>query len=319
MFLPWHLASAYVLDLLIGDPAFLPHPIRWIGRLIGRMETIFNDGRGSPFQQRFAGFFFWLSVMTLVVSGTMALIGVLSHIHHFAGAVVMIWLTYATLATRSLHQESSSVARALRQGNLPLARERLSMIVSRDTSQLSEEQIVRALVETVSENISDGIVAPLFYLAIGGPILGLAYKAVNTMDSMVGYKNDRYLHFGWYAARADDAANLVPARLSGLLLVAAAACLRMDWRRAWKVMARDARRMKSPNAGFPEAAAAGALDVELGGTNVYFGTAVEKPRLGDPGRPLTLDVYREMVVLMYVTSLLAFVFSIALLALLQAV
>lgn len=319
MFLPWHLASAYALDLLVGDPAALPHPVRWIGRLINRMEAIFNDGNGSPFQQRFAGFFLWLSVMTLVVSGTMALIGVFSHIHYLAGAVVMIWLTYASLATRSLHRESSRVAAALRQGNLPLARERLSMIVSRDTSRLDEEQIVRALVETVSENISDGIVAPLFYLAIGGPILGMAYKAVNTMDSMVGYKNERYLYFGWCAARADDAANLVPARLSGLLLVAAAAFLRMDWRQAWKAMARDARKMKSPNAGFPEAAAAGALNVQLGGANVYFGATVEKPRLGDPGRPLTLDVYRDMVRLMYTTSALAFVFSIALLALLQAV
>jgi adenosylcobinamide-phosphate synthase len=319
MFLPWHLASAYVLDLLIGDPAFLPHPVRWIGRLIGRMEIIFNDGKGSPFQQRFAGFFFWVSVVTLVVSCTMAVIGVFSHIHHFAGAIVTVWLTYAGLATRSLHRESSSVARALRQGNLPLARERLSMIVSRDTSQLDEEQITRAMVETVSENISDGIVAPLFYLAIGGPILGLAYKAINTMDSMVGYKNAQYLHFGWFAARADDAANLAPARLTGLLLVAAAACLRMDWRSAWHMMARDARKMASPNAGFPEAAAAGALNVQLGGTNVYFGMAVEKPRLGDPGRPLTLDVYRDMVILMYVTSALAFVFSIALLGLLLAV
>jgi adenosylcobinamide-phosphate synthase len=149
--------------------------------------------------------------------------------------------------------------------------------------------------------------------------MGMAYKAINTMDSMVGYKNERYLHFGWFAARADDAANLAPARLTGLLLVAAAACLRMDWRNAWRVMARDARKMKSPNAGFPEAAAAGALNVQLGGANVYFGTVVEKPKLGDPGRPLTLDVYRDMVVLMYVTSFLSFVFSIALLTLFLAV
>jgi adenosylcobinamide-phosphate synthase len=180
------------------------------------------------------------------------------------------------------------------------------MIVSRDTGKLEEGDILRAVVETVAENISDGIVAPLVYLALGGPVAALLYKAVNTMDSMVGYQNDRYRYFGSWAARIDDLANWVPARLSGLILVGAAACLKLDRGSAWQVMRRDARKMKSPNAGYPEAAAAGALGVQLGGVNFYFGQAVEKPTLGDARRPMTLDTYRRMVRLMYLASLAAF-------------
>ncbi len=306
LFLPWHLSAAYLLDLLLGDPAILPHPVRWIGRLISRAEGIFYDGKASPALQRLAGCVFWSTVMAGAMSGTMVLIGVTKHFHVYLGDAMLVWLAYSTLATRSLHAESACVAKALRQGDITLARERLGYIVSRDTSQLEERDIVRALVETVSENISDGIIAPLFYLAVGGPLGGIAYKAVNTMDSMVGYTNERYRYFGWFAARMDDLVNWIPARLSGLLLIGASACLHLDWRAAWKAMRRDARKMKSPNAGYPEAAAAGALGVRLGGTSIYFGEPVEKPTLGDPHQPLTLDVYRSMIRLMYATSILGF-------------
>ncbi len=200
----------------------------------------------------------------------------------------------------------------MRQGNLATARERLSLIVSRDTAQLEEKEILRAVIETVAENISDGIIAPLMYLAVGGPLAGMAYKTVNTMDSMVGYENERYKNFGWCAARLDDVVNWVPARLSGLILVAASACLKLDWRGAWQVMRRDARKMKSPNAGFPEAAAAGALGVQLGGTNVYFGKAVAKPTLGDGAKPMTIESYRQMIRLMYAASFGAFVVALGL-------
>jgi adenosylcobinamide-phosphate synthase len=171
------------------------------------------------------------------------------------------------------------------------------------------------LLETVSENISDGIVAPLLFLALGGPVLALVYKAINTMDSMVGYENERYRYFGWCAARMDDLFNWIPARLTALLLVGASACLRLDWAGAWRIMIRDARKMKSPNAGYPEAAAAGALGVQLGGVNIYFGQPVLKPALGDPGNPLTLDLYGRMVRLMYVTSLLGFALTLGIRAL----
>ena len=233
------------------------------------------------------------------------------------GDLALIWLAYATLATRSLHKESSQVASALRVNDLALARRRLSFIVSRDTSQLDEAAIVRALVETVSENICDAIVAPLFYLALFGPVGALIYKAINTMDSMLGYKNARYRYFGSFPARADDVANFIPARISGWLLVGASACMGKDWRSAARIMRRDAPKMKSPNAGYPEAATAGALGVQLGGTSVYFGQPVAKPLLGDPINPLTLEAYRRMIRLMYLSSGLAFLLAVCLMLTMQ--
>lgn len=304
------MSAAYALDLILGDPRRLPHPIRWIGKLIAWLDGIFYDKHASPVLQRMAGCAFWASAITAVYSGTIAVMGAASHLYPAVGHAALIWIAYTTMATRSLHKESAQVARALQQGDLPLARERLSRIVSRDTGQLNEKEIVRALVETVSENLSDGIVAPLFYLAIGGPPAAMIYKAINTMDSMVGYKNERYLYFGWFAARMDDLANLIPARLSALLLIGASACLRLDWRSAWRVMRRDARKMKSPNAGYPEAAAAGALKIQIGGANIYFGQAIEKPTLGDSENELTLAAYRSMVRLMYATSFLCFIIAL---------
>ncbi|MFZ2444947.1 MAG: adenosylcobinamide-phosphate synthase CbiB [Syntrophobacteraceae bacterium] len=306
IFLPWHLTAAYVLDLVAGDPHWMPHPVRWIGRAVKWAEGLLYDPAASPLLLRISGMVLWMLVVTLTVSGAMALIGASRHAGEIVADAVLIWIAYTALATRGLHGESARVARALGEGDIELARERLSWIVSRDTSELDEAGILRALVETVSENISDGIVAPLFYLAIFGPVGALAYKAVNTMDSMLGYTNDKYRYFGWFPARADDVVNWIPARISGLLLVGASACVGCDWRAAMRTMRRDARKMKSPNAGYPEAAAAGALGVELGGTNIYFGQPVEKPRLGEPLGPITFETYRRMILLMYLTSGLAF-------------
>jgi adenosylcobinamide-phosphate synthase len=309
-FLPWQLIAAYVLDLAVGDPSWLPHPVRWIGAAVTWVENVFYEEAAAPALQRLGGIVLWMCVVGLVLSASMVTMGAFYHIHRYLGHAVAIWLAWSALASRSLYGESVRVAAALRAGDIEFARERLSMLVSRDTSELDEAGIFRALVETVSENVSDGIVAPLFYLALGGPLWGIVYKAVNTMDSMVGYMNDRYRWFGWFPARMDDLANLVPARLAGWLLIAAAACLGLDWRAAREIMRRDARKPKSPNAGFPEAAAAGALGVQLGGGSVYFGKWVEKPVLGDPERPLTLDTYRTMVKLMFVASFLALVMAL---------
>jgi len=314
-FPPWSLLMAYVLDLAVGDPRWLPHPIRWIGAWIVRCERVFLRPNGSSTQQRIMGIVFWFSVVGAVALCAFLALRVAFWIHWVPGVALSTWMAFTVLATRSLHGESADVARALEAGDLPLARERLSWIVSRDTSQLEEPEIVRALLETVAENISDGIVAPLFYLALGGPVLAMAYKAVNTMDSMVGYMNDRYRYFGWFAAKVDDGVNWLPARMSGWLLVLGAAWTGLDWRRARLIMKRDANKMKSPNAGYPEAAAAGALGVQLGGSSVYFGQKVEKPTLGDGGSPLTLTVYRKMVRLMYMTSFLAFIMALLIMAL----
>jgi adenosylcobinamide-phosphate synthase len=315
--LPWQLTAAYFLDLLIGDPSWWPHPVRWIGQWISWCESLFYDAEGPAVYQRIAGFIFWLVVVVGVASTTLACVRLALYLHPTGGAVLIVWIAYAVLATRSLHNESRGVVRALASRDLPAARKRLSWIVSRDTSRLDEREILRAVMETVSENISDGIVAPLLFLSLGGPVGAAAYKAVNTMDSMVGYLNDRYRHFGWFAARADDVVNYIPSRLTALLMVAGAAALRLDWRNAWRVTRRDARRMKSPNAGYPEAAAAGALNIQLGGANVYFGRTVEKPTLGDDVNPLSLAVYASMVRLMYATSFLAFLLALGLLVCLQ--
>ncbi|MGD9504100.1 MAG: adenosylcobinamide-phosphate synthase CbiB [Syntrophobacteraceae bacterium] len=311
-FSSWSLAAAYGLDLLLGDPQGWPHPIRWIGSLISVMERALHREGAGPAMQRAAGLLFWLAVVVVVAVATSLSIWAASFVSHFIGAAVSVWIGYTALATRSLHSESRKVADALAEGDLPKARERLSMIVSRETSGLEEKDIVRALVETVSENLSDGVVAPLLCLAVGGPVGAMVYKAINTMDSMVGYMSDRYRDFGWFAAKADDVVNWIPARLSGLAIIWAARLLQLDALEAQRVMIRDAGKMKSPNAGFPEAAAAGALRVQLGGANVYFGETVEKPTLGDPHRPLTLEIYREMVRLMYTASALSLVVALIL-------
>lgn len=312
-----HLAIAYAADLVLGDPHGWPHPVRWIGCLIGRVEKMLYGVKASPAMQRFAGSVFWLTVVAVVSVTTLLFLALCSGIHQRLGEAAAIWIAYTTLATRSLHRESAKVADALRRGDLQLAREQVGMIVSRDTSQLEERDILRAAIETVAENISDGIVAPLFYLALGGPVAAMAYKAVNTMDSMVGYLNDRYRYFGWFAARADDVLNWIPARLSGFAIAGAAVFLRLDAKNALRIMRRDARKMKSPNAGFPESAAAGALGLQLGGTNVYFGQPVEKPTLGDPLHPLTLEAYDATIRLMYATSLVTFFAAAGLRCLLQ--
>ncbi len=306
----WQLVAAYFLDLAAGDPRWMPHPVRWIGSLIAWSETVLYPAQASPDQMRFRGFALWGVVMAVVFLAAKAFLGLSNAIGPHPGALAAIWLAYSTLATRSLHDESRQVARALRAGDLDLARSKLSFIVSRETSQLGEDDILRALVETVSENISDGIVAPLFFLALGGPVGAILYKAVNTMDSMLGYKNERYRYFGSFAARADDVANWAPARISGWLMVGACALMGLDWRAALQIMRRDASKMTSPNAGYPEAAAAGGLGVQLGGANCYFGEIVEKPRLGEPLGPITLKTYKRMIGLMYVSSGLAAILAL---------
>ncbi|MEJ5366030.1 MAG: adenosylcobinamide-phosphate synthase CbiB [Desulfosoma sp.] len=296
--------AAFALDLVLGDPPHWPHPVRWIGRLIQTTEGVFYKGGDTPTGQRLRGVLFWI-VNVCAVSGCVAvLLAAANWIHGGFAALCSLWIAYTALATRSLYDESKAVATALESGRIDEARRLLSRIVSRQTEHLDAEGIWKALLETVSENLSDGVMAPLFYLALGGPLGVMVYKAVNTMDSMVGYKNDRYIHFGWWAARMDDLVNWIPARLTALALVAAGAAWGLNWRRGWAVMRRDARKHKSPNAGFPEAAAAGLLGVQLGGPGVYFGRVVVKPALGDPLRPVDGESFRIMVRLLFTTSAL---------------
>jgi adenosylcobinamide-phosphate synthase len=288
--------AAVILDLLLGDPRWLPHPVVTIGRLITVLEKVL---RRVVAGERFGGVLLLVGTVGVTVGVVWGIVRGAYLLSPYAGFTVSVVLSWTCLAARSLHHESLLVATALQRGDLPEARRFLSYIVGRDTSGLDEEEIWRATVETVAENSSDGVIAPLFFLLVGGPVLGLAYKAVNTLDSMVGYKNDRYLEFGWASARCDDLVNLLPARLTGLLMVLAAPLAGLSAAGAWRIMGRDGRNHTSPNSGIPEAAAAGALGVQLGGTNLYSGLPVAKPTIGDPLRPLSRDAYGGAVRLMY--------------------
>jgi adenosylcobinamide-phosphate synthase len=293
--------AAVALDLVLGDPRLLPHPVVAIGRLISLLEKVLRRLVANP---RLAGVILLVATVGFTYSVSALLLQVANAVSPQAGLAVAIYLAWVTLAARSLHVESAKVAKALACEDLDGARLALSYIVGRETAELDGTEIVRGAVETVAENTGDGVIAPLFYLLIGGPALAMAYKAVNTLDSMVGYKNERYADFGWASARFDDLANLIPARLSALLMVAAAPLCRLNGARAWRIMRRDCRKHSSPNSGFPESAAAGALGVRLGGANRYFGKLLEKPTIGDPTFPLSLEAYSGVIRLMYCSELL---------------
>jgi adenosylcobinamide-phosphate synthase len=293
--------AALLLDWLFGDPRWMPHPVIWIGRLITWSERFW---RRSVSSEKLAGLFLLLSTMLITAVSATLLIVLVRMLHPLVGYLVTVWLCWCCLAARSLADQSARVAAALAAGDLPGARKWLSYIVGRDTSELDQDGIWRATVETVAENSSDGIIAPLFYLMIGGPVAAITYKAVNTLDSMVGYKNDRYLLFGRASARFDDLMNYLPARLTGWLMLLVAPLVRLSWRGGLRIMLRDGRNHSSPNAGIPEAAAAGALGVQLGGTSRYAGVPVLKPFIGDPLQPLSARSYRGVIRLMYGSELL---------------
>lgn len=303
------LLLGFCLDLLLGDPQWAPHPVRAVGALIsgleGPLRLVFPK---SPRGELAAGAM--LVVVTLCVpTGLTALVlWACGRVSPWLALAAETLLCYQLLAARSLREESMKVYRALKTGDLEAGRGAVAMIVGRDTACLDESGVVRAAVETVAENASDGVIAPLLFLVLGGAPLGMLYKAANTMDSMVGYKNDRYLYFGRTAARLDDALNFFPARIAGVLMCLGAAVCGYDARGAWRVLRRDRRKHKSPNSAHTEAACAGALGVTLAGPAQYFGKRVEKPFIGDPLRDVEpLDILRANR-LMYATAFFALFF-----------
>jgi len=275
---------AILLDLLLGDPRWLPHPVQGIGWLAQRSEAPLRRLIANP---KLAGIIAVLLVVGSTVLVGFGLLKVAALLHPLAGDVVAILLLYSCLATRSLHDHALAVYRPLMNGDLAAARQRVSWLVGRDTDQLDEGEITRAAVESVAENTVDGCTAPLLFACLAGPLGALAYKAISTLDSTFGYKNERYLQFGWGSARLDDLANLLPARLTALLVVPAALLLRLDAATAWRIFKRDRHNHPSPNGGQIESAVAGALRIRLGGVNSYFGQASSRPFMGDPLQPLT--------------------------------
>lgn len=300
------LALGFFIDLLIGDPHWAPHPVRAIGALISALERPLRAVFPKTPRGEIAGGVALVILVAGISTGlTVLLLALCAYIHTLLWFVVETLLCYQLLAARALRDESEKVHKALDNSTLEDARKAVSMIVGRDTDRLDESGVAKAAVETVAENASDGVIAPLLFLAIGGAPLGMLYKAVNTMDSMVGYKNDRYLYFGRAAAKIDDVLNFTPARLAGLLMCLAAFLGRFDGKNAWKMFLRDRKNHKSPNSAHTEAACAGALDIQLAGSNYYFGKLVEKPTIGDPIRPVEAADISRANRLMYGTALLA--------------
>ncbi len=296
------LPIALVLDFVMGDPHWLPHPIRWMGTAIARCEPRFRRLIADPF---WAGTALALVLIASATGATLLALKVAGLVHPTARTIVEIVLIYFALSARSLGTAALTVHAALRQPDLEAARCRLAMIVGRDVNSLSRAGIIRAAVETVAENLVDGFIAPLLYAAVGGAPLAMAYKMINTLDSMVGYKNKQYVLFGRAAARIDDAANYIPARLAVPLIAAAAHWIGSKGTAAFKTALLDGRHHTSPNAGYPEAAFAGALGLRLGGPNLYGRQLVAKPYIGRNRTPARRRHILKACQLMYVTALVA--------------
>jgi len=333
----------FVLDCILGDPHALPHPVRWIGRLISFLDRHLNgqpgslpdgqpgshsDGQpdslsvGGPGKKKghslsvLGGVLLVLSVLTATGAAVFFFRLLTYRAGFWAGIIGDGLLFYYCIAPKSLYEESMAVLRALpneraegEKDSLAPARERLSMIVGRDTERLTEEGVIKAAVETVAENTSDGVTAPLLYMALGGPLLCFLYKAVNTMDSMVGYHNDRYEYFGKAAAVTDDIWNYIPSRLTAYSMLLGAMllspfCPCLDWKRGVRIYRRDRRKHKSPNCAQTESVCAGVLGIELAGDASYFGRTVHKPRIGDALRPVERADIRRANLLMYVSTVI---------------
>ena len=296
----------FLLDLLLGDPHWLYHPIRLVGHLITGLETVLRRiFPGTESGELAAGGCLLVLTAGITSASAWGLLFLAGLVHPYVRFALETVMCYQLLATKSLRDETMKVYTALRAGDVEGARRAVSMVVGRDTAVLDDIGITKAAVETVAENTSDGIIAPLLFMVIGGAPLGYFYKAVNTMDSMVGYKNERYLYFGRTAAKFDDVVNWFPARLSAVLMVCAGGLLGMDAGNAWRIYVRDRYNHSSPNSAHTEAVTAGALHIQLAGNAYYFGKLHEKPTLGDADRPVEYEDIRRANRLLYGTAILA--------------
>ena len=309
--------AGFVLDLLIGDPHFIPHPVRLIGSLISFLDKRLNCDDGYNISEKKINLIKYKRGMLLaftVIFATFAISVIIIvaaySINLYAGVIAEAVMTWQILATKCLRVESMRVYDALRTDGVDAGRRAVSMIVGRDTSVLDAAGVTRAAVETIAENTSDGVTAPLLYMMLGGAPLGFLYKAVNTMDSMLGYKNEKYLYFGKIPAKMDDVFNFIPARVTAMFMVCASFLAGLDGKNAWRIYLRDRRKHASPNAAQTESVCAGALRIRLAGDAVYFGKVYKKEFIGDDLRPIDPEDIIKAGRLMYVTALLMmFVFG----------
>ncbi len=301
--------AAFLLDAIVGDPRSRYHPVVLIGNVIEFYESIFYHPEDGVIKKLFFGF-----VTVLLVLGTAGIIGIVlimlgNAIHLWVGFAVKVFLLYSAISPRSLAEAGMELYSLLKKKNISKAREKVGWIVGRDTADLDEGEIARATVETISENTVDGIIAPFFYCALFGPMGAFLYRTINTMDSMLGYKNARYIYFGRFAARLDDVANWIPARITFLLLTLSAFLLREDAKRAWSIGLRDAKKHPSPNGGYAEAPVAGALHVRLGGYNKYGEKITFREYMGNPDELLSAVHIKRTIRLMYITALMGMVIT----------
>lgn len=316
--------AGFVLDLLIGDPHFIPHPVRLIGSFISFCDKRLNCDAGYNISEKKLNLIKYKRGMLLaftVIFATFAISVIIIvaaySINLYAGVIAEAVMTWQILATKCLRVESMRVYDALRTDGVDAGRRAVSMIVGRDTSVLDAAGVTRAAVETIAENTSDGVIAPMLYTAIGGPVLGFVYKAVNTMDSMLGYKNDKYMYFGRFAAKLDDVVNFIPARISAYLMIAAAFIggRQFDGKNAYRIFKRDRFNHASPNSAQTESVCAGALRVQLAGDAVYFGKLVKKKYIGDGLREIEYEDIKRANRLMYITAFLCELLSVAVMSL----
>jgi adenosylcobinamide-phosphate synthase len=294
---------SYIADFVFGDPQWFPHPVRLMGSLISFFERTLNGSEHKTIQ-RFYGAVTVLGVIAISGICAYVIIELVAKIHPVAGKIAWIFLAYTTLATEDLVVHARAVWKMLAINDIEGSRKKLSLMVGRDTRKLSQDEVIQATVETVAESTTDGIVMPLFYLFLGGPVLAVMFKAVSTLDSMIGHKDERYLYFGWCAAKIDTIANFIPARITGLLIPIAALFSGKDSVQSFRVMFRDGKKQDSPNSAISEAAMSGALGVRLGGTCSYSGRIVKHPYLGEQRRPISISLIKEAITISVVTSLL---------------
>lgn len=313
------LPTAYLLDHIVGDPEWFPHPVRIVGYAISRGETALRRPNQTRTVELISGAALTAAIVGSAYWLTAAIIRSAHRHSSSLGSATELLLAWTCLAARNLEQEATAVTYALQSGNLPLARKRLARIVGRDVENLDAQEISRAVIETVAESASDGIIAPLFYMALGGVPLAMAYKAVNTLDSMIGHADTRYFYFGKAAARLDDIANYLPSRISALAIIAASQVFsQSDPRAAWRTWRRDGAKHKSPNAGQPESAMAGALHVALGGDNAYDGELIPAQRIGQEFPPPTPRGAVHAIRLVSAASLLSLAAGILLITFVRA-
>ena len=306
------LIIGYTLDLFIGDPQGFPHPVRLIGNSIKNLENILRKGCKTPMDERIAGIILWIIIVFSSFIVPYIILSIAAKISVALAIILEAIMCYYILATKSLNDESMKVYYKLKENNILEARKFLSYIVGRDTKKLDDTDIIKATIETVAENTSDGVIAPLLFILIGGAPLGFMYKSINTLDSMVGYKNDKYINLGRFSAKADDVANYIPARISAYIMILASIILKLDYKNAYKIYKRDRYNHLSPNSAHTESVCAGALGIKLAGGSYYNGIYVEKPTIGDNIKKIEIEDIKTANKLMFTTSILCLLIGIVL-------